>query len=47
MVNYEIHEEEPMSNSEVLEIIKKKDKEDITYREEKILAYIKKSKPLS
>ena len=46
MVNYEIISEEACSNSEVLEIIGKKDAENLTYREEKILESIKNANPL-
>jgi len=47
MVNYEIVSEEVASNCEVLDIVGKKDEEELTYREEKVLEYIKKANPLS
>ena len=42
MSNYEVIHKEPLSNSEVLDHIKKKEKEgDLTYREEKVRDFLK------
>ena len=47
MVNYEIISEKAVSTSEVIEVIKKQDPENLTYREEKILEFLKKRNSIS
>jgi len=45
MSNYDILSQKVVSNSQVLDIVSAKPEEDLTYREEKILEYVKKLEP--